>query len=163
MKNRVIYFVATAIIWLSTINCTCPPLNDSDEGIATEFEMAEEILVGDIILLDSKQYCYEFKVKKVLKGDFKRGQVITGYYNPSCGPIVNSLGKWVLAGSIHEHFELDPCGLSFNIENPNIYAFGVQDPASSQEYIPLDDTEAIKEKNKTLAARILRYLKTFNS
>lgn len=145
-------------------SCLCPPLDPSDERLNEEIVTTEAIILANVNLVDSTSNCFEFRVIEVYKGNLSLGKKMTGYYNRMCGPIINTTGDWILSGREGNYFDLRPCGLSFNLESPEILPpIPPSSPDRSMNKEKREIEQQWKRKNIELKKRILKKLKTVHN
>ena len=154
-------FILLVGIMMIHLNWECPPLDPSVEGVKEVIKSSENIVLADVLFTDTILDCFEFEIIEVYKGNLEVGTEQSTYYDRYSEGPVKSKGEWILSGSKEDYFELNACGFTINLNEPEIYP---PLPPTIEDGILTGPTkEEVKlweEKNENLMKLIQNVLKT---
>ncbi|MGY5851389.1 hypothetical protein [Salegentibacter sp. F14] len=75
--------------------CTCPPGRLSDLQ-KEEIQNSDFIFIGEVLEINFPRNTYKIKVLESLNHRENKGIIYTGKNWESCGPLVESKGKWLI-------------------------------------------------------------------
>ena len=120
-----------------------------------EVENSEYIFIGEVLEIDNSAETYLVKVIENLKNCDNEGVIYIGKNWPTCNPIIDSKGKWLIYANLDkDYMKVNACGISRSLDNPQKVFSSILPPIpqkneTKEEYLVKRNEWKIANKKKS--------------